>query len=333
MARRALTDTCLRLVQRVEAVVGSAVAATGATTCRVGLSGGADSLALTAAMAWAVHHRAGPLNGIGLSAVIVDHQLQPGSAEVATRAQAQAISLGVAAEVVTVTVADGRDGVEAAARQARYAALDTDDSLILLGHTQDDQAETVLLGLARGSGVRSLAGMAERRGRIVRPFLTVRRIDTEQACRDWNLTWWDDPTNQDGRFARSRLRQAMGTLEVALGPGLAQSLARTADLCRADADLLDTMTDAIGLTPTSSDLPVDQLSEHPAPIRQRFLLAWLRTVGGDEVTRAHVGAVDALITDWHGQRSISVPKAQVTRRFGRLFLDVRAPDHVERDEN
>jgi tRNA(Ile)-lysidine synthase len=313
MARRALTPTCLRLVQALEQHLP------GGQPYRIGLSGGADSLALTAAMAWARDHRRGPLAGTAMTARIIDHQLQPGSAVVAQRAAAQARQLGITAEIVPVTVTPGPAGVEAAARSARYAALaEGPTALVVLAHTLDDQAETVLLGLARGSGVRSLSGMAPRRDNLVRPLLALRRTDTIQACHDWGLTWWEDPTNTDGSNARSRLRQAMTTVEQALGPGLAEGLARTADLCRLDADFLDAQAANTGLDPTQPCLGLDQLTGLPAALRHRLLLTWLRQIGHDQVTRAHVLAADALLTDWHGQRAVSVPGGQVVRTPGHL---------------
>jgi len=321
MARRALTRACLTLVQALEGVVPHALREEGLDSIRVGLSGGADSLALTAAAAWARDHRRGPLAGILVSARIVDHGLQQGSADVARRAAKQAEELGIPADIVRVDVDPAGVGVEAAARQARYTALSQGPgALILLAHTLDDQAETVLLGLARGSGVRSLSGMAAVRGRFVRPFLAVRRTDTEQACRDWGLDYWTDPANCDPVYTRSRLRTAMSTLDSTLGPGLPEALARTADLARTDADCLDEMALSTGIDPCQPTLPIPDLASlHPA-IRRRILLAWLRTAGDDQVTRDHVVAVDSLITDWHGQKSIPVPGGRVVRESSRLRL-------------
>jgi len=322
MARRALSQTCLGLVRLAEQAVSSAVAESGVRRCRIGLSGGADSLALAAAMAWARDHRRGPLAGVDMAARVIDHGLQPGSAGVAEAAAAQGRALGLDTEVVRVEVAAGGQGVEAAARSARYAALERPpEALVVLAHTLDDQAETVLLGLARGSGTRSLAGMPARRGLIVRPFLGVRRADTERACLDWGLTWWNDPTNEDEAYARSRLRAGMRELDRLLGPGLAEALARTADLCRQDADHLDALAEATGPEVRSDALPVDALAGLPPAIRHRILLAWLREPGGDAVTRDHVLAVDALITNWHGQAAIQIPGAGIRRQAGVLTRD------------
>ena len=133
---------------------------------------------------------------------------------------------------MTVGTAGGR---EAAARTARYAALDAvADALgrdVLLGHTLDDQAETVLLGLGRGSGPRSIAGMRPRSGRYLRPLLGVRRATTEAACRALGLDCWDDPHNDDRALQRVRLRrEVLPLLEDVLQGGVAEALARTAVL-------------------------------------------------------------------------------------------------------
>jgi tRNA(Ile)-lysidine synthase len=232
------------LVRALEDQTAAALAETGASRISLGLSGGPDSLALAAALAWATQRRDGPLAGRPAQAHVVDHGLQAGSAEVAAAAVRQAAQLGLATRLSRVTVRPSGAGPEADARRARLAALlDQPATVVLLGHTLDDQAETVLLGLARGSGPRSLSGMAVRQGRLVRPWLGHRRSDTERACLDWGLRPWRDPTNQDPRYARSRLRQGLAELEDRLGPGLAQALARTAQLCAQDADLLDQLAD------------------------------------------------------------------------------------------
>ncbi|MBU3751800.1 MAG: tRNA lysidine(34) synthetase TilS, partial [Mycobacterium sp.] len=164
----------------------------------VGLSGGPDSLALTAA-AVAV---------LPTTALIVDHGLQPGSDVVAETAHRQALELGcVAARVLRVQVGT-EGGPEAAARAARYGALQAarDGAPVLLAHTLDDQAETVLLGLGRGSGARSIAGMRPCDPPWYRPLLAVRRQHTHAVCAELKVTPWDDPHNHDHRFTRVRLR-------------------------------------------------------------------------------------------------------------------------------
>ena len=321
MARHALTQACMKLVQALESVVPDALEESGLSSVRIGLSGGADSLGLTAAAAWVRDRRRGPLAGISVSARVIDHGLQPRSADIASTAMDQAEHLGIPADIVRVAVNATGVGVEAAAREARYTALAQGPAaLILLAHTLDDQAETVLLGLARGSGVRSLSGMATVRGRFVCPFLAVRRTETEQACHDWGLAYWTDPANSDPAYTRSRLRSAMSTLDSTLGPGLPEALARTANLARTDADFLDDLAWESGIDPSQPALPIEDLARlHPA-IRHRIILTWLRSVGTDQVAYDHVLAVDSLITNWHGQKSIPVPSARVVRESTHLRL-------------
>ncbi len=234
-------------------------------------SGGPDSLALAAAVAFEA-----PRAGLRSGAVVVDHGLQPGSAELTGNVAAALANLGldpVLAPVVTVArPASGGSypGPEAAARVARYQALEaaaatTGAVAVLLGHTLDDQAETVLLGLARGSGARSLAGMAERAGLYYRPLLDVRRAETRAACEALGLRPWDDPQNCDRAFTRVRVRKdLMPALAAALGPGVPEALARTARLLRADADALDWLADAQAQRIQANSAAAEDGSQHPA---------------------------------------------------------------------
>ncbi len=288
-------------------------------------SGGADSLAVAAALAF-VAPRAG-LRGGG---VIVDHRLQPGSAERTADVAALLGKLGLdPVRSVTVAVASPGSGAgpEAAARAARYGALDStaDEcgaAAVLLGHTLDDQAETVLLGLARGSGGRSLAGMPARRGPYRRPLLTVRRATTRAACAELGLEPWRDPHNSDFRFARARVRhRALPALEDALGPGVAEALARTASQLRADAECLDELAFAESgqLRDSCSDpagLTVGWLRALPAAIRTRVLrdAAIMAGCPHGALTAGHVEQIDALVTSWHGQRWVDLPGGVRARR-------------------
>lgn len=305
MARRELGPTALRVGQAVAELLPSGPVV-------VGVSGGADSMALALGAAWAL-----PRMRSEVLCVVVDHGLQAGSAEVAERTVDALTSRGIAAEVRRVEV--GRDGgIEAAARQARLAALSRDGHPVLLGHTLDDQAETVLLGLLRGSGIRSLAGMSARRGPFLRPLLGIRRAETEAACREWGVEWWSDPMNTDPRFARVRARSALALLASELGRDVAVGLARTADLARGDADLLDELAELV-LTRAARDnaLDVAILADQPDALRGRVLLGWLRN-HGSEATRIHVAAVNDLVLAWRGQGPVAVPGGSVKRIAGRL---------------
>jgi tRNA(Ile)-lysidine synthase len=314
----------------------------------VACSGGADSLALAAAAAFEA-----PRLGLRVGGVTVDHGLQPGSAE---RAAGVAVLLGqlgldpVRSVAVTVPQAGsvgGDAGPEAAARTARYHALDAAAIhyravAVLLGHTLDDQAETVLLGLARGSGGRSLAGMAARRGRYRRPLLAVRRAATTAACTELGLEPWQDPHNSDFRYARARVRhQALPALETALGPGVAEALARTASQLRADAECLDELAFAESgqLRGDCSDpagLEAGWLRALPAAIRTRVLRAAAIMAGcpPGALTAGHVGAVDALVTDWHGQRWLDLPGGvRARRRDGKVWFTSTAAGESEGSES
>lgn len=303
----------------------------------VACSGGADSVALAAAAAFEA-----PRLGLRVGGVTVDHELQKGSAARAAAVAALLTGLGLEpVEVVAVDVSAHQGGPEAAARAARYGALDgVADRLhartILVGHTLDDQAETVLLGLARGSGTRSLAGMAAVSGspagapstdaRYRRPFLGVERAVTKAACADLGLPVWDDPQNGDPVFTRVRVRaDVLPVLEAALGPGIAAALARTAELARDDADALDQWAASCYAEAADADgsLDVAALAQLPPAVRRRVLrLASLQAgIPAGSLAAVHLLAIEALVTDWHGQRSVSLPGARrAIRRYGKLYV-------------
>ncbi|OBA61972.1 tRNA lysidine(34) synthetase TilS [Mycobacterium sp. 1100029.7] len=285
----------------------------------VALSGGPDSLALTAVAA--------PLRPT--TAMIVDHGLQPESAAVAETARAQAVALGcVEAQVVSVDV--GRDGgPEAAARAARYAALSAYHlGPVLLAHTLDDQAETVLLGLGRGSGPRSMAGMRPYDPPWCRPLLGVRRATTHAACAELGLAAWQDPHNTDRRFTRTRLRlEVLPLLEEVLGGGVAEALARTATALREDTELIDGLAArALPDVQAASGLQAAALATLPDPVRRRLIRGWLLTGGATDLTDKQIRGVDLLVTAWRGQGGVAVgsglPRERLVagRRDGVLTL-------------
>lgn len=296
----------------------------------VACSGGADSLALADALAFEA-----PRAAIMAGAVTIDHGLQPGSAARAEEVTRLMTRLGLSPARSAAVTVSGPGGPEGAARAARYAALDqaaeaTGAVAIMLGHTLDDQAETVLLGLARGSGGRSLAGMASRTGRYLRPLLHVRRDQTRAACAAAGLDPWDDPHNRDLAFTRARVRwQLMPVITEVLGPGAAEALARTADLLRADADALDSITAAeiagLGGAAALADhgWPVAELAALPAAVRHRVLRQAAIAAGSPPgaMSRRHVASLDELVTAWHGQRWADLPGGvRGERRCGRLLL-------------
>jgi tRNA(Ile)-lysidine synthase len=294
------------------------------------VSGGADSLALAEGLAFDARR-----TGRRAGAVVVDHGLQAGSDEVARTAAEQLRTLGLDPVVVRSVAVDGRGGLEAAARDARLAALaDVADGLgataVLLGHTLDDQAEQVLLGLVRGAGARSLSGMPPARGVFRRPLLGVTREQTRAACAAEGVDWWDDPMNDDPAFTRVRARRALTDLERDLGPGVSAALARTAEQLRDDADHLDRLADAALPSLGSGPWPVDALAELPRAVRTRVWRRLLVAHGAPagQVSTRHTRACDALVTDWHGQGPVSAPgPLEVTRRGGRV--SIAAPARVE----
>ena len=301
----------------------------------VGCSGGPDSLALVAAATWAVPHVGGTL-----SAVIVDHGLQDDSDQVAERAVEACRAIGVA-DVEIRRVEVGTDGgPEAAARAARRSALleaaaQRGCQQILLAHTRDDQAETVLLRLSRGSGARSLSAMRTCEAPWHRPFLDIPRAVVHQVARETfeplGHQPWDDPHNHDPRFARVRVRRSLETLETDLGPGLSANLARSARLLADDADALDAWAQGefgriVQVEGEVCSADVTALAELPRAVRTRVLrLMHRRLVGiAEDLTFDHIQQVEAMVSRWKGQGPTRLPgevAAQVD--YGRLTLFVR----------
>ncbi len=263
----------------------------------VGLSGGPDSLALAAAVAAEARRAPGPdPDSVRPLAVCVDHGLQPGSREVADAAAAQARAWGIDARVIAVDVAQPGEGMEAAARVARYRAFAAVGRPVLVAHTAEDQAETLLLGALRGQAT----GMAEESwvegARVLRPLLQLRRADTEGACAELGLRPWHDPQNQQSEFRRVRLRrEVLPLLNDILGGDAVAPLALAAADVAADAAALD--------HPAETDCAT--LAALPGPVRRRAILAWLRGLGAD-CSRAGLAQIEALCTNWRGQGGVAV---------------------------
>ncbi len=287
----------------------------------VACSGGADSLALLSATVFELRRSPTPVVG-----AVVDHGLQEGSADHTARVVAQMAELGSdETAAIRVTVDPGPRGLEAGARHARYAALGHlaqhfGAGRVLLGHTMDDQAETVLLGLTQGSGGRSLSGMRREfhadegtTGPLfARPLLEVTRAQTEAACRAEGIGWWDDPHNSDPRFVRSRVRHTvLPVLERELGPGVAAALARTGHLVREDLDALDDLAEREAAErDLLSGESIRSLEGMPAAVRKRVLrLAALRAgCPPRELTHGHVTALEAMVWERRGEpRDLDLP--------------------------
>jgi tRNA(Ile)-lysidine synthase len=297
----------------------------------VACSGGADSLALATATTTVV-----PRLRLRAGLITVDHGLQAGSADRAAAVATWARDAGFdPVEVAAVNVAGLPGGPEAAARTARYAALAAAAerhraAAVLLGHTRDDQAETVLLALARGAGPRGLAGMPYRKGLLLRPLLDVARADTSKACAALGLAVWTDPHNSDPEYARSRVRSgALPALIAALGPAVVDNLARTAGQLAADTAALDALAATALADARAGDdgLRVAALAGLPDAVRTRVLHAWAAELGAPHgaLSHRHVAALDALVIGWHGQGPTALPGGIVVKRQASDLVRVVSP--------
>ena len=290
----------------------------------VAVSGGADSLALAYALSLEA-----PKLAVRIEGVTIDHQLQSQSSVQAEKVVAVLLKLGIEKTHIIKVDVDITDGLEASARRARYAALDTcaDKTgavFVFLGHTRDDQSESVLLGLARGSGARSLSAMSARNGKYLRPLLSITREETLATCAEAQLDPWNDPHNADRTFTRVRVRSdVIPNLEKNLGPGISASLARTAALLRDDADALDHLAEVEFASHEPLSLDISRLEKLPRAIRTRVLRMAIYAAGAPSgsLSADHITPIEALITDWSGQGPSSLPGGvRVSRISGRLSL-------------
>ena len=290
----------------------------------VAVSGGADSLALAYALSLEA-----PKMAVRIEGVSVNHQLQSQSSVQAEKVVTALLKMGIEKTHVVKVDVEITDGLEASARRARYAALDacaekTGAVFIFLGHTRDDQSESVLLGLTRGSGARSLSAMAARNGRYIRPLLSITREETLGACAEAQLDPWDDPHNADKTFTRVRVRHdVIPHLEKNLGPGISAALARTASLLRDDADALDQLAEAEFVSHQPLSLDISRLEKLPKAIRTRVLRMAIYAAGAPSgsISADHIAPIEALITDWSGQGPSDLPGGvRVSRISGRLSL-------------
>ena len=322
----------------------------------VAVSGGADSTALLLALGELL--RAGRLD-LRLTVAHLDHGLRgERGAEDARRVAEQARSLGYEVVLGRASVGErasaARDNLEQAARRARYeflarAACEASARVVLAAHTLDDQAETVLLRLLRGSGAEGLGGIRPERVLegagdvlLLRPLLGwARRADTEGYCRERGVEARVDEMNADERFARVRVRLRLMPLLETFNPRVAETLARTADLLSEDARaleveaarLLDAAQDdqvAGSETPREAwPLRADVLAAAPRALRRRALRQWLAIGRGDlrRLGSVHVAAVEKLLAGERGGRVVELPGgASVERRRGLLFFAGKKKD-------
>ena len=291
-------------------------------TILFGCSGGTDSMALAAALLK-------ESNNSKIIPVVVDHGLQSNSAEIAAQTIAKLKELGYSEVATARANVEVTDGLEASARRARYLIfkqfIDSyQPKYFMLAHTLNDQAESVLLGLARGSGARSLSGMATVNNIFVRPLLKNTRAQTAAACIEAGIKVWDDPHNLDERFARVKVRKnLLPIFEENLGPGITEALARTADLLRDDADALDDFANQYFSQADASNLDVAELERLPKAIRTRVLRLAIYKAGAPSgmLSADHIASAEALISDWHGQKEVSLPgNVKLSRISGRITL-------------
>ena len=291
-------------------------------TILFGCSGGADSMALALALFLEA-------NQTKVIPVVVDHGLQEGSAQITSQTISKLKAIGYTEVESAIAQVKITDGLEASARRARYQIfnqfIDTyRPKYFLLAHTLNDQAETVLLGLARGSGARSLSGMAVENNIYVRPLLKISRQTTVAACHEGGIEIWSDPHNDDLRFARVRVRKnALPNLEENLGPGITEALVRSADLLRDDADALDSFALEYFAQTDPLNLSVNELERLPRAIRTRVLRLAIYQAGAPagSLSAEHINGAEALISDWHGQKELSLPgDVKLLRNSGRITL-------------
>lgn len=292
----------------------------------VAVSGGADSLALAAACEFEAKKL-----GVKIAAAVIDHSLQKGSDKVATQTAKTLVALGFE-EVVVKKIAVGKaGGPEAAARSARYTALETirqktKSHFIVLGHTSSDQAETVLLGLVRGSGSKSLSGMSEQTGFLLRPLLGIERATTETFCKDSGIKYWSDPQNKDEKFLRVMIRKhVLPFLEKQLGGSVAASLVRTSDQLREDNAYLESQADKsfkkyAKVSGSGISIDAKALEKLPAAILNRIIKKALDSFGS-ESSRTHVLAVSDLVLSWHGQKPLALPGVRVVRKGNTISFE------------
>lgn len=299
------------------------------STVLVAVSGGADSMALAMAAQFV-----GAKRGIRVAAAIIDHGLQSASAEVAERTAEALRARGFETAVVRQVEVGNDGGPEAAAREARYLGLmsiatEIGAAMVLTGHTRNDQAESVILGLTRGSGPGSVRGMPSFDGLIGRPLLDVTRETTVDACVAEGIEPWDDPHNDDPSFTRVRIRNGIiPSLESELGPGIVDALARTAELLRDDDDALDLLAAGMARTVLTTEgevsLDVAGTASKPRALRTRLIRLAAAEAFLSTLSHAQTVAVDALLVDWHGQKPIDVTGGSVVRQDGRLIFRPRS---------
>ncbi|HKR31595.1 MAG TPA: tRNA lysidine(34) synthetase TilS [Terriglobales bacterium] len=317
----------------------------------VGVSGGADSVALLLALDELI--KASKLN-IRMVVAHLDHRLRKESGDDARWVKELATGLGHEVSIKRVQVKSfalrSGDNLEQAARLARYkwfaeVAQKRRAGLVLTAHTMDDQAETVLLNLLRGSGADGMSGIepvrplnAKDKTLLARPLLAwAGRSDTEELCRSGGIDFRHDQMNEDETFARVRVRRQLLPMMRSFNPRISEALSRTAELLRDDSRALDSA--ARRLVELSSDngtrqpqLRTDLLADAPPALRRRALRLWLEQRRGDlrRLELVHVRAIENLVTQNRGGRTIELPRGStVSCKAGRLTFNRRTSTNTK----
>ena len=290
------------------------------------LSGGTDSVALTHLLcALAEELR------ITVRVCHFNHRLR-GSASDADEAFCRdfAARLGVPVEVGSADVAawakEHGQSVEEAARICRYAFFETLEGKVATAHTADDQLETVLLNLLRGTGLKGLGGIPERREKYIRPLLDVTRAETEAYLKEHGLAHREDATNENDDCVRNRLRHHVTPLLRAENPNWQENVSRMTALLREDEALLQKLADGLLIRTEDGGVELPPLREAEKPLRTRALRTLLRNCAIPKLTAAHILSVEALLNGTEGTASVDLPGEWVAkRRYDRLYFEMETP--------
>lgn len=291
----------------------------------VGVSGGADSLALLLGLTTLYKGDKARL----VHVVTVDHGLQPVTAQVSERVAALAESYGFHSHVERIVVDMNRNSLEDAARDARYEAFrknieEYNLGAFLIAHTKNDQAEQVLLGLLRGSGTKSVSGMPNSRDVFIRPLLTsVSRGETKKVCVENNVEFWSDPENDSDDYSRVVIRKLLHEISTKTGQDLIDPLVRTASIAKDDNDALEFYADNLYQSAQTADWSVDVLMTAPKAVRSRVLKKKILSlhVPSENVTWEILQRVESLLSDWRGQGEVTLACGHsVSRKNNRIIF-------------
>ena len=296
------------MLNKVSAFLRSHHLTSAGDTVVCAVSGGADSVALLLAM-YLLREKL----GISLSAAHFNHQLRVEESDRDQQfVQSLCQSWDIPLHLGTARVTAGEKGLEAAARQARYDFFDTLPGKIATAHTADDNAETVLMHLIRGTGLKGLGGIAPQRGRIIRPMLSVTRQEVLAFLQEYHMTWVEDSSNGSNDFLRNRLRHHVMPVLKAENPKLAENISQMALRLRQEESILSSMT--------AGELPaVPVLRQLPEVLRHRYLRIFLESAGVKEPETEHVLLADSLVLSDKPSASASFPGGvRIARCYDRL---------------